>query len=157
MSTIKKSPDICKKKTVSRLHSVQALFQMESTGQATNDICREFLDYRFGKKQNGFYLETADFKHFVKTVHDAVNHQAKIDQLTNRALKAEWPLKRIDPTLRALFRAAGAELCNINIPPKVTINEYVDLASSFFPNRKEPGLVNAVLDHMARKLRSEEF
>jgi N utilization substance protein B len=67
-------------------------------------------------------------------------------------LVAKWPLGRIDPTLRALFRAAGAELIAKDTPPKVVITEFVDVAGAFFPDGKEPRFVNAVLDHMAHEL-----
>jgi N utilization substance protein B len=94
---------------------------------------------------------------FRKLVEDAVSHQARIDQMTDRALVAKWPIGRIDPTLRALFRAAGAELTESKTPPKVVINEFVDIARAFFPEGKEPKFVNAVLDHMAREAKPEAF
>ena len=83
--------------------------------------------------------------------------QAVIDQLTHKALVERWPIDRIDPTLRALFRAAGAELVSTDTPPRVTINEYVDLAKAFYPSGKESKFVNAVLDHMARAARPDAF
>jgi transcription antitermination protein NusB len=86
-----------------------------------------------------------------------VNWQARIDQMTDRALVAKWPIDRIDPVLRALFRAAGAELVGMPTPPKVTINEYVDVAKAFFPEGKESKFVNAVLDHMAREAQPAAF
>ena len=88
-----------------------------------------------------------------EVVDKAVNWQAKIDQMTDRALVAAWPIDRIDPVLRALFRAAGAELVDMVTPPKVAITEYVDVAKAFFPDGKEPKFVNAVLDHMAHEAR----
>ncbi|HBR40586.1 MAG TPA: transcription antitermination factor NusB, partial [Sulfitobacter pontiacus] len=72
-------------------------------------------------------------------------------------LVAKWPIGRIDPTLRALFRAAGAELVQSDTPPKVVIMEYVDVAKAFYPTGKESKFVNAVLDHMAREARPEAF
>ena len=81
-----------------------------------------------------------------------VNMQAVIDQLTDRALVATWPIDRIDPVLRALFRAAGGEMLEAGTPPKVVITEFVDIAKAFFPDGKEPKFVNAVLDHMAHLL-----
>ena len=69
----------------------------------------------------------------------------------------KWPIARIDPTLRALFRAAGAEFVEGDAPPRVVIVEYVDIAKAFFPDGKEPKFVNAVLDHMAREARPEAF
>lgn len=77
--------------------------------------------------------------------------------MTDRALVARWPIDRIDPVLRALFRAAGAELLDQATPPKVVINEFVDIARAFFPDGREPKFVNAVLDHMAREARPEAF
>jgi len=87
----------------------------------------------------------------------AVNEQAKIDQMTDRALVAKWPIARIDPTMRALFRAAGAELIAKDTPPKVVITEFVQVAEAFFDGGKEPKFVNAVLDHMAREAQPEAF
>ena len=77
--------------------------------------------------------------------------------MTDRALVAKWPIDRIDPTLRALFRAAGAELAEGEAPPRVVITEYVDVAKAFFPEGREPKFVNAVLDHMAREAKPEAF
>ena len=94
---------------------------------------------------------------FREVIGEAVNEQARIDQMTDRALVAKWPLGRIDPVLRALFRAAGAELLLAATPPKVVITEFVDVARAFFPDGKEAGFVNAVLDHMAREARPEAF
>jgi N utilization substance protein B len=90
-------------------------------------------------------------------VEEAVNWQAKIDQMTDRALVEKWPLGRIDSVLRALFRAAGAELLTQDTPPKVVIKEFVDVAGAFFPDGREPNFVNAVLDHMARQAKPEAF
>ena len=96
-------------------------------------------------------MAEGDVDLFRKLVADAVNWQARIDQMTDRALVAKWPIDRIDPTLRALFRGAGAELVQSATPPKVVITEYVDIAKAFFPDGKEARFVNAVLDHMAHE------
>ena len=82
----------------------------------------------------------------------AVKAQSKIDKLTNNALKDTWPLKRIDPTLRALFRAATAEILINKSPTKAIINEFIEIAKAFFPGGKEPKLVNGVLDNILSKL-----
>ena len=105
----------------------------------------------------GDEMTEGDPTHFTRIMDDAVNYQAPIDQITDRALVAKWPIARIDPTLRALFRAAGAEFRDTGTPPKVVITEYVDVARAFFPDGKEPSFVNAVLDHMAREARPEAF
>lgn len=146
-----------KMKSAARLYSVQALFQMESSGQTVEQIKREFLDHRFGATYDGDEMQEGDAELFERLIEDAVNYQAPIDQLTDRALVAKWPIARIDPTLRALFRAAGAELRDTATPPKVVISEFVSVAGAFFPEGREPKFVNAVLDHMAREARPEAF
>jgi N utilization substance protein B len=144
-------------KSASRLYAVQALFQMESSAQTVQSVCREFETHRFGATYDEGEFAEGDVDHFREVVDKAVNWQAKIDQMTDRALVAKWPIDRIDPVLRALFRAAGAELVDMATPPKVAITEYVDVAKAFFPEGKEPKFVNAVLDHIAREARPEAF
>ena len=144
-------------RSASRLYAVQALFQMEASGQTVQSVRREFETHRFGAVYDGEEMAEGDPDLFAKTLDDAVNWQGKIDQMTDRALVAKWPIARIDPTLRALFRAAGAELVEGAAPPKVVISEYVDVAHAFFPDGKEPKFVNAVLDHMAREAKPDAF
>ncbi|WP_295316212.1 transcription antitermination factor NusB [Roseobacter sp.] len=146
-----------KMKSAARLYAVQALFQMEHSGQTVEAVRREFLDHRFGAVYEGSEMLDGDMDLFADVLDQAVNHQAAIDQMTDRALVAKWPIARIDPTLRALFRAAGAELQAKDAPPKVVITEYVDVARAFFPDGKEPRFVNAVIDHMAREAQPDAF
>lgn len=147
-----------KMKSAARLYAVQALFQMESSDQTVDQVRVEFLDFRFGAPvDDDTDMIEGDSGLFIKTLEDAVNYQAQIDQMTDRGLVAKWPINRIDPTLRALFRAAGAEMLQSATPPKVVISEYVAIAQAFFPDGKEPKFVNAVLDHMAREARPEAF
>lgn len=144
-------------KSAARLYAVQALFQMEASDHDAPRVQREFETHRFGATFDGETLAEGDVDLFRKLVDDAVEWQARIDQMTDRALVAKWPIDRIDPTLRALFRAAGAELVAGIAPPKVVITEYVDVAKAFFPDGREPKFVNAVLDHMAREAKPEAF
>ncbi|MBM9593114.1 transcription antitermination factor NusB [Roseitranquillus sediminis] len=144
-------------KSAARLYSVQALFQMEAAGEGVDKVRREFESHRFGARYDDDEMAEGDVDLFRALMEGAVERQAMIDQMTDRALVAKWPIARIDPTLRALFRAAGAELTGGDTPPKVVINEFVDVARAFFPGGREPRLVNAVLDHMAREARPDSF
>ncbi|MEE4119964.1 MAG: transcription antitermination factor NusB [Paracoccaceae bacterium] len=147
-----------RRRSAARLYAVQALFQMEVSGQTTTAVEKEFEDYRFGATTpEGDEMEEGDIDLFRALVDGAVNEQARIDQMTHRALVAKWPIDRIDPTLRALFRAAGAELLSDKTPPKVVIVEFLEVARAFFPEGREPRFVNAVLDHMAREAKPEAF
>ena len=150
-------PDKKQMKSAARLYAVQALFQMEASGQTVESIRAEFETHRFGAIYDGDEMAEGDVNHFRAVLEHAVNMQAKIDQMTDRALVAKWPIDRIDPVLRALFRAAGGEMLDGGTPPKVVITEFVDIAKAFFTDGKEPKFVNAVLDHMAREARPDAF
>lgn len=146
------------RKSASRLYAVQALFQMEQSGQGVDAVRREFLDHRFGASTpEGDTMADGDVDLFAEIIDAAVVWQGKVDQMTDRALVRKWPLGRIDTTLRALFRAAGAELVALQTPPRVVIAEYIAVTDAFFPEGREPGFVNGVLDHMAREARPEVF
>ncbi|WP_417206808.1 transcription antitermination factor NusB [Antarctobacter sp.] len=147
-----------KMKSASRFYAVQALFQMEQSDAGLDKVRHEFLEYRFGAEiEDGTEMIDGDVDFFARLLEQAVNWQVKIDQMTDRALVAKWPIARIDPTLRALFRVAGAEMLAFDTPPKVVIVEFLEVASAFFPDGKEARFVNAVLDHMAREARPEAF
>lgn len=149
--------DQTRMKSAARLYAVQALFQMEQSGQTSDQVIDEFLSYRFAASYDGHEMIDGDSGLFRRLVEQAVDNQARVDQMTDRALVAKWPIARIDPTLRGLFRAAGAELVCTRTPPRVVISEFVDIAGAFFPAGKEASFVNAVLDHMAREARPEAF
>ncbi|UWQ20067.1 transcription antitermination factor NusB [Jannaschia sp. W003] len=144
-------------RSAARLYAVQALYQMEAMGQTLDKVRSEFEDHRFGMTVDGVEFAEGNVDHFRSVLGDAVSNQAAIDQATDRALVAKWPIARIDPVLRALFRAAGAELISKANPPKVVISEYIEVARAFFPEGKETGFVNAVLDHMAREVQPAAF
>jgi N utilization substance protein B len=144
-------------KSAARLYAVQALYQMEVSGQTVKAVTREFENHRFGATYEEGEFAEGDVDLFRGLVENAVNWQALVDQMTDRALVAKWPIDRIDPVIRALFRAAGAELTQMDTPPKVVINEFVDIARAFFPEGREPAFVNAVLDHMAREAKPAAF
>ncbi|WP_045389888.1 transcription antitermination factor NusB [Falsirhodobacter sp. alg1] len=145
------------RKSASRLYAVQALFQMEARGQTIEAVAHEFTEYRFGAVYDDAEMVDGEPKHFLALLSEAVERQGRIDQMTDRALVAKWPIDRIDPVLRALFRAAGAEMVLAQTPPKVVISEFVDVAKAFFPDGKEPKFVNAVLDHMAHEAAPDRF
>ncbi|MDT8344406.1 MAG: transcription antitermination factor NusB [Thermohalobaculum sp.] len=145
-------------RSAARLAAVQALYQMELTGTDWKTVRREFETHRLGAVIDGDQYREADVDLFRDILEGVVARQAAIDQLTDRALIEKWPLGRIDATLRAVFRAAGHEItARRDIPPKVSIGEYVDVAKAFFAEGKEAKFVNAVLDHMAREVRPDEM
>ncbi len=145
------------RKAAARFYAVQALFQMEASDVPIGEITRQFETHRIGAETETETWVEADLAHFRRLIETVVERQAAIDQLTDRALVAKWKIDRIDPTLRALFRAAGGELLGTETPARVVISEFVDITRAFFPEGREINFVNAVLDHMAREARAGEF
>ncbi|MDO5621373.1 MAG: transcription antitermination factor NusB [Paracoccus sp. (in: a-proteobacteria)] len=143
--------------SAARFYAVQALFQMEAASQSADKVGGEFLSWRIGIETEDGAMPDADKNLFTGILDNVVTWQARIDQLTDRALVAKWPIGRIDPVLRAVFRAAGAELVAAKAPPRVVISEYLRVAEAFFTDGRETRFVNAVLDHMAHEVRPEGF
>lgn len=140
--------------SAARLAAVQALYQMELTGESWAKIAGEFEAHRFGEIIDGEELADADRDLFRLVLEGAVLEQRTVDKAIDSVLKEGWPLKRIDPTLRALFRAAGSEfVARPQSPDRVIINEYVEVAKAFF-EKEEPRFANAVIDRLGKTLRN---
>lgn len=140
-----------------RLAAVQALYQMDLAGQTLPDVLAEFEAHRLGKELDGEQYRDADAAYFRDIVGGVVSHQRELDPAIDEALAAGWPLARIDATLRAILRSGAFELAHrADVPGRVVISEYVDVANAFFEG-DVPAMVNAVLDTLGRKLRPAEF
>jgi N utilization substance protein B len=140
-----------------RLGAVQALYQMEVGGTTLPAVVAEFEAHRLGGELEGETLRPADADFFRSLVGGVIAEQRRIDPIIHAALPPTWPLTRIDLTLRAILRCGVFELLERrDVPARVAINEYVDVARAFY-NADEPGLVNGVLDRVAHDSRPEEF
>lgn len=137
-----------------RLAAVQALYQMEQTGQSAKAVIREFCEDRLGMDPDGEPVEEADPDIFKSIVTEAVAHQETIDPAIVARLSDGWRLSRLDATTRAILRAAAAELiAHQELGAPIILNEYVSVAHAFFDG-DEPRFVNGVLDNIAKDLRN---
>jgi N utilization substance protein B len=140
-----------------RLAAVQALYQMDIAGAGINDIFAEFESHWLGNEVEGEKYLPAEAAFFRDVVSGVVRDQAKLDPLIDHALAKGWPLQRIDAILRAVLRAGSYELEHRkDVPGRVVVSEYVDVAHAFV-EKDETGMVNAVLDQIARQFRADEF
>jgi len=140
-----------------RLAAVQALYQMDIAGAGINDIFAEFESHWLGNEVEGDEYLPAEAAFFRDIVSGVVRDQGKIDPMLDEALTRGWPLKRIEAILRATMRAGAYELGHRkDVPARVVIKEYVDVAHAFV-EADEAGMVNAVLDQIARQFRAGEF
>ena len=142
-------------KAVSRLYSVQALFQMEAVNLSIEQVQLEFSIYRDQENIEFNSYGRADLSLFNKILDGAIKNQNLIDQGITDLLKDGWKFDRIDPTLRSIFRAASSELL-LGTPPKIVINEFLEIAKAFFPEGQECKLVNGILDGLAKNFTKSE-
>ncbi|MFN9849136.1 MAG: transcription antitermination factor NusB [Alphaproteobacteria bacterium] len=140
-------------RSVARLAAVQALYQMEVSSIGVEHVIREFTEHRFDRDADGIDLAAADEGFFAELVRGVVAEQTRVDAAIVKRLAEGWRLERLDATVRAILRAGAFELVNRpDVPTEVAIDEYVDVAKSFFEG-SEPGFVNGALDGVARDVR----
>ncbi len=130
---------------------------MEASKQVLWHVISEFEEHRFGAQDDDAELGACDVNFFRVLVAGAARQQAAIDQMIDRALVDKWPINRIDPTLRAVFRSAGSELLAQLTSPKTVISEFIEVTKAFYPEGNEFRFVNGVLDSIAREARPECF
>jgi N utilization substance protein B len=150
-------PRKANRRGAARLAAVQALYQMDLAGTGLNEILAEFESHWIGREVEGAQYLPAEAAFFRDIVAGVVREQRKLDPLIDAALAERWPLKRIEAILRAVLRAGAYELEHRkDVPARVVVSEYADVAAAFV-ERDETGMVNAVLDQLARKMRAAEF
>lgn len=161
-----------RRKSAARLAAVQALYQIEIGEVGTDAALKDFLQHGIaatsphlvrdeGEDEDGREVEMAmvepDGELFTSLVRGALDRREDLDRMVAGALSRDWTVERLEAVLRAILRAGAFEIASrTEIPPRVTISEYVDVAHAFYSG-PEPGLVNAVLDRIARVVRAEEL
>jgi transcription antitermination protein NusB len=157
MSAQANEPRKANKRGAARLAAVQALYQMDLAGTGLNEILAEFESHWLGGEVEGAQYRPAEAAFFRDIVGGVVREQTRLDPLIDAALARGWPLRRIEAILRAVLRAGAYELaCRSDVPARVVMSEYVDVAAAFV-DEEETGMVNAVLDQLAHQLRAAEF
>ena len=140
-----------------RLAAVQALYQMDLAATPLNEALAQLETHWIDREVEGDEYLPAEEAHFRDIVRGVVDDQRRLDPMIDNALEKGWPLKRIETVLRAILRAGAYELDRKpDVPARVVVAEYVDVAHAFVDG-SETGMVNAVLDQLARQLRAGEF
>jgi N utilization substance protein B len=147
-----------RRRSAARLGAVQALYQLAlNPGRGPEIVVGEFLHHRLGREIDGQSYGEADEALFSDVVRGVAEHRERLDETIAAALSEEWPLRRLETILRLILEAGAYELAHRpDIPPRVTLAEYVGIAHAFFDG-KEPGLANGVLNRLARALRGDEI
>jgi transcription antitermination protein NusB len=145
------------RRSAARLAASQALYQMEVAGSGLSDILAEFESHWIGREVEGEQYNPAEIAFFRDIVSGVQKDQHAIDRALDDALSVGWPLRRVEALMRAILRAAFYELkSRRDVPARAVIAEYVDVSAAFF-GKDECGMINAVLDTLARQTRAGEF
>jgi N utilization substance protein B len=147
-----------RRRSIARLGAVQALYQIAlNPGLGAEVVVAEFLHHRLGREIDGELYGEADEALFADIVRGVAQHRERLDETIAVSLSEEWPLRRLETILRLILEAGAYELAHRpDIPPRVTLSEYIAIAHAFFDG-KEPGLANGVLNRLARALRADEL
>ncbi len=145
-------------RSAARLGAVQALYQMDIAATDLGEVLAQFSSRAAGDNFDNGDCGEADFRHLREVVEGAVREQALLDPTLDKVLDKDWPLHRLDSTVRAILRAGAYELAFMEkVPARVAISEYVDVADAFFDGGDEPRFINGVLNTLARQRRPAEF
>jgi len=145
------------RRSAARLAAVQALYQIEVTDTLVPTVIAEFVKHRIGQEIDGDNYGAADKALFANIVEGVERRREDLDRMISSVLPSDWPLERLEIVLRGLLRAGVYELLErADVPGRVVVSEYVDIAHAFFSG-KEPGMANGVLDRLAHTLRPDDL
>jgi N utilization substance protein B len=151
------APNRAASRSAARLAAVQALYQMDMTGIDLNEVVAEFETHRLGQEVEGEQYCEAEAQFFRDLVEGVVREQRRLDPMIDQQLAEGWRLTRVDSILRAILRSGAYELLlRDDVPARVVITEYVDIAHAFF-GEDEPKVVNGILDRLGHRARPQEF
>ena len=145
-------------RSASRLAVVQALYQMELSGQDSESAIAEFIEHRMGQELEGEQYPEADHKYFAGILRGVIERQDEIDQALARATGKSWSYDRIDTTMRAILRACAFEFLGSNdVPIRVIVDEYMNVAGAFYEDKgEEMTFLGGVLYRVAREFRPDD-
>ncbi len=150
------------KYTNARLMAVQAVYAQAQSGEDWNKLISRFLLEEVGgsviegdgKSEKYVTLEPADKELFASLVQYVRDNEDNLKETVQASLSENLQKTDLDPVLLALLKVGVAEFyVNADLDTPIIINEYVDLARSFYEGA-EVKITNAVLDKVAKVLRS---
>lgn len=145
------------RRQAARLAAVQALYQWQEGAHGPAEIVEQFLEVRTGEAGEGGMRRDADRALFKDVVEGTVANKDELEQTVSAALASGWTWARIDRLVRAVLLAGAYELVHRkDVPLRVAINEYVEIAHAFY-DQGEPSFINSVLDRIGRQARPAEL
>ena len=144
------APGRANQRGAARLAAVQALYQMDLGGATLPEVLAEFESYRLGKEVDGEQYRDADAAFFRDIVTGVVRDQRELDPAIHARARRRTGRCRASTrrSARSSAPAPTSSAAGRDVPARVVITEYVDVAKAFF-DAEVPGMVNGVLDALA--------
>jgi N utilization substance protein B len=122
--------------------AMQALFLWDNNGERDTDLARPLLEE--GAPDDESVRQAA-----LQMASSTWEQRAAIDAQVER-LAPQWPPRRQPGVDRNLIRLAVWEMTHTDTPPKVVLDEAIELAKEF-STEQSPAFVNGVLDAVLRE------
>ncbi|MBW1968629.1 MAG: transcription antitermination factor NusB [Deltaproteobacteria bacterium] len=132
----------------SRELAMQALFYIDMSRNDSNELLERFcVNFNPSKKARPF---------FIKLVNGVIQKKSEIDSIIEN-FSDNWKISRMSSVDRNIIRIAVYELlyCQ-DIPPKVSINEAIDVGKKF-GTEVSGAFINGILDSVRMALKSKEI
>lgn len=155
-----KTPDNMAKR-IARLVAVQVLYQASYKEESIDvlmkrarDEAAEMLNDNTEDQDEYTINDKPDMELVGRIVKGVLDNDEPLTMMLSGALSSKASSDRMEKLFKAIFLSGVYELLHHKeIDAGIIINDYVDVAKAFFQG-KEPGLVNAVLDRLAKKIRA---
>lgn len=135
---------MARKRSRARGWALQVLYAWEVRGERDRlpDLLSEFISGRRIGADAQDYLETliTTLDMYLEPVDEAIS-----------ASLLNWRMERLSIIDRSILRLAGAEMLHLAIPPRVVIQEAIQLAEKYGTN-ESPRFINGVLDALMRRV-----
>ncbi len=157
----KKTKPNYRRRTLSRLVAIQIFYQFEFHEQKIplEEIKNNIIDNYVLEQDADIssYRKHIDFNLLDSLLAGISLGTETIDHEISGFLKDDWNLNKLPDVMLYILRLGAFELKFMqDIPVKVVLGEYVDIAASFFENKKVT-FVNATLESLAREYRTDEL
>lgn len=141
-----------RRRTLTRLAAVQALFQMNTGLDLPSVTTKNFLVDANRLQDNA--LKGLDKNFLSELVLKTQEQISTLDPIIKNHLTSSWKFDRLDPVIISILRLASFELLHFNnLPSSIIINEYLDITYSFYNTKEETKFINGILNSIAKTIR----
>ncbi|NQW00531.1 MAG: transcription antitermination factor NusB [Rhodospirillales bacterium] len=152
--------------SAARLAAVQALYEIEIAGGETDDVLRSFIEKRWRDmtlfdpdskpdEADKARLANPDPAYLTKIVEGVSLEKRHIVEELDSVLTGQWTTERLDALMRTLLFAASYEfIYQTEVPKRVVISEYTDLAHAFYEDN-DASFAVGILSALAARFRPE--